>query len=77
MDFEITNLNENAFKNNTGYIKTDLVKFKACFNEKIRHSKFTIIAKCNIMRQESCFTDIKKPNVLHHPVQAKNLHFNP
>ena len=23
------------------------------------------------------FTDIKKPNVLHHPVQAKNLHFNP
>ena len=23
------------------------------------------------------FTDIKKPNVLHHPVQAKNLHFSP
>ena len=23
------------------------------------------------------FTDIKKPNVLHHPVQAKNLIFNP
>ena len=23
------------------------------------------------------FTDIKKPNVLHHPMQAKNLHFNP
>ena len=22
------------------------------------------------------FTDIKKPNVLHHPVQGKNLHFN-
>ena len=22
------------------------------------------------------FKDIKKPNVLHHPVQAKNLHFN-
>ena len=21
--------------------------------------------------------DIKKPNVLHHPVQAKNLNFNP
>ena len=25
----------------------------------------------------SGFTDIKKPNVLHHPMQAKNLHFNP
>ena len=23
------------------------------------------------------FTIIKKPYVLHHPVQAKNLHFNP
>ena len=23
------------------------------------------------------FTDIKKPNILHHPVQAKNLNFNP
>ena len=22
-------------------------------------------------------TDIKKPNVLHHPVQAKSLNFNP
>ena len=21
--------------------------------------------------------DIKEPNVVHHPVQAKNLHFNP
>ena len=28
-------------------------------------------------RSPSGFTDIKKPNVLHHPVQAKNLHFNP
>ena len=28
-------------------------------------------------RGPSGFTDIKKPNVLHHPVQAKNLHFNP
>ena len=28
-------------------------------------------------RSASGFTDIKKPNVLHHPVQAKNLHFNP
>ena len=27
-------------------------------------------------RSPSGFTDIKKPNVLHHPVQAKNLHFN-
>ena len=30
-----------------------------------------------MMLQASGFTDIKKPNVLHHPVQAKNLHFNP
>ena len=28
-------------------------------------------------RSPSGFTDIKKPNVLHHPMQAKNLHFNP
>ena len=28
-------------------------------------------------RSPSGFTDIKKPNVLHQPVQAKNLHFNP
>ena len=28
-------------------------------------------------RSPSGFTDIKKPNVLHHPVQAKNLNFNP
>ena len=28
-------------------------------------------------RSPSGFTDIKKPNVSHHPVQAKNLHFNP
>ena len=27
-------------------------------------------------RSPSGFTDIKKPNVLHHPVQAKNLQFN-
>ena len=25
----------------------------------------------------SGFTDIEKPNVLHHPMQAKNLNFNP
>ena len=28
-------------------------------------------------RSPSGFTDIKKPNVLHHPMQAKNLIFNP
>ena len=28
-------------------------------------------------RSPSGFTDIKKPNVLHHSMQAKNLHFNP
>ena len=28
-------------------------------------------------RSPSGFTDIKKPNALHHPMQAKNLHFNP
>ena len=28
-------------------------------------------------RRPSGFTDIKKPNVSHHPVQAKNRHFNP
>ena len=28
-------------------------------------------------RSPSDFIDIKKPNVLHHPVQAKNLHSNP
>ena len=27
-------------------------------------------------RSPSCFTDIKKPNVLHHAMQAKNLHFD-
>ena len=28
-------------------------------------------------RSPSGFTDIKKPIALHHPMQAKNLHFNP
>ena len=28
-------------------------------------------------RSPSGFTDIKKPNALHHQVKAKNLHFNP
>ena len=28
-------------------------------------------------RSPSGFTDIKKTNVLHHPVQGKILHFNP
>ena len=31
----------------------------------------------SMSEKPSGFTDIKKPNVLHHPVQAKNLHFNP
>ena len=29
------------------------------------------------VKLEGLFGDIKKPNVLHHPVQAKNLHLNP
>ena len=29
------------------------------------------------VKLEGLLEDIKKPNVLHQPVQAKNLHFNP
>ena len=29
------------------------------------------------LRSPSGFTNIKKPNALHRPVQAKILHFNP
>ena len=29
------------------------------------------------VKPEGLLGDIKKPNVLHHPVQAKNLNFNP
>ena len=44
----------------------------------VKPSGFTDIKKPNVLHHPvEGFTDIKKPNVLHHPVQAKNLHFNP
>ena len=48
----------------------------------VKHKIYVIIASLKSIQQLILtftlgFTDIKKPNVLHHPMQTKNLHFNP
>ena len=35
------------------------------------------VLKMKYKYKDSGFTDIKTANVLHHPVQAKNMNFNP